>query len=345
MEKAASKLDLEVNVNGSVLILSAVMSISGVWSSMNVDPCRWNEIASLLSENGFDTVFYPAAYGNDTYKDGLQACLEACHPQGIEVHALIVMFKSRSASDPLNGIEDFETRMQGHSDGSMDPEWLDPTDPRNVQLMTGICLEIASEFPVDGIHLDRIRWRDYLSGYSDSTRVRFMRDTGILDVQWPDDCLDGGEYHEDFLDWRASAVTSAVREVRNSLSRLNRTVQLSAAVMPKEREMIYWGQLWNEWLQDDLIDFAVPMNYTESDSQLSVWGEQQISLAGNETVYCGIGYRSSASELTENQMDQQIALAEQLGYDGLVVYRLCDDLIDLLRRRSLPEPDAIRVDP
>ena len=109
--------------------------------------------------------------------------------------------------------------------------------------------------------------------------------------------------------------------------------------------MIYWGQLWNEWLQDDLIDFAVPMNYTESDSQLSVWGEQQISLAGNGTVYCGIGYRSSASELTENQMDQQIALAEQLGYDGFVVYRLCDDLIDLLRRRSLPEPDAVRAGP
>lgn len=335
----------EVPVSCFTLYLATLLSISGVWSSRNIQPERWESIAAVLHENGFDTVFYPAAYGTEIDREGLNACLEYCSPLGIEVHALVVMFKSVIASDPVYGLENIETRIQVQSDGTSDPEWLDPSDIRNVRLMAGVCLDIASEFPVDGIQLDYIRWNYYLSGYSDSTRARYLRDRGIQHIQWPEDCLRGGEYYRDFLDWRASAVTDAVESVRDSLGRLDRAVQLSAAVMPKEREMIHWGQLWDEWLQDDLIDFVVPMNYTESDSQLAVWGEQQVSLANNGNIHCGIGYRSSSSELTEIQMDRQIAIAEQLGYDGFVVYRICDDLIDLLRRRSMPEPDAIRIDP
>ena len=327
------------------LLISAVLPLSGVWSSMHIEPERWDEIAFLLSENGFDTVFYPAAYGTDLDLEGLNACLEACTACGIDVHALVVVFKSRSATDSQNGLEGFATRMQWYSDGSMDSEWLNPTDRRNIDLMTGICFDIAAEFPVAGIHLDYIRWSYYLSGYSDSTRARYMRDRGIQNIQWPEDCLRGGEYYRDYLDWRASAVTDAVESVRDSLNRLNRVVQLSAAVMPHQREMIHWGQLWDQWLAEDLIDFVVPMNYTESDSQLAVWGEQQVSLANNETIYCGIGYRSSSSELTDSHMDRQIILAGQLGYDGIVVYRLCDDFIDLLRRRSHTEPSENRIVP
>lgn len=320
----------------AAFLFATMVSINGVWSSMNVYPDRWDEIAELLSENGYNTVFYQAAYGTDLDLEGLRACLEACSPYDIDVHALVVMFKSRSASDSLDGLEDYETRMQWYSDGSMDPDWLNPTDLRNVTLMARICLEIASEVPVAGIQLDYIRWSYYLSGYSDSTGARYMRSGGIQEMDWPDDCLREGEYYEDFLVWRAAAITDAVRSVRDSLNKLNRVVQLSAAVMPHEREMIHWGQLWNEWLRDDLIDFAVTMNYTESDSQLAVWGEEQIALSGCETIYCGIGYRSSMSELTESQLNRQIELSEQLGFDGFVVYRLCDDLIDLLRERSRP---------
>lgn len=332
-------------MNPAAFLIATLISINGVWSSIGVDPGRWDEIAELLSENGYDTVFYLAAYGTDLDREGLRACLEACGSNDIDVHAHVVVFKSRSASDSLIGLEDYETRMQWYSDGSMDPEWLNPTDQRNVRLMAEICCDIASEFQVDGIHLDFIRWSYYLSGYSDSTRIRFIRDTGIEEIQWPDDCLDGGEYYDDFLDWRAAAVTSAVRSVRDSLEKLNRVVQLSAAVMPHKREMIHWGQLWNNWLADDLIDFVVSMNYTESDSQLVVWAEEQLPLAENETIYCGIGYRSSFSELTEEQMDRQISISMQLGYQGFVVYRLCDDFINLLRRESRSDPAAHRIVP
>ncbi|MBD3276667.1 MAG: family 10 glycosylhydrolase [Candidatus Aegiribacteria sp.] len=326
------------------LILATLLSFSGVWSSRNIQPERWESIAAVLHENGFDTVFYPAAYGTEIDREGLEACLEYCIPLGIEVHALVVMFKSDIASDPVYGLENIETRIQVHSDGTSDPEWLDPSDSRNVRLMAGVCFDIASEFPVNGIQLDYIRWNYYLSGYSDSTRARYLRDRGIQHIQWPEDCLRGGQYYRDFLNWRASAVTDAVESVRDSLNRLNRVIEVSAAVMPHKREMVHWGQLWDQWLAEDLIDFVVPMNYTDSDSQLIVWGEEQLDLAVGERIYCGIAFRSSECELTESEMYNQISLSEEMGYDGFVVYRLCNDFLEILRPDNHTNPTLDRID-
>ncbi len=133
------------------------------------------------------------------------------------------------------------------------------------------------------------------------------------------------------MEWRAGKITDAVRAVRDSLNRINRVVQLSAAVMPHEREMLLFGQMWNRWLELGLLGFVVTMNYTESDSQFVVWCEEQLELAGDHMILCGIGEVSGFTELTERETLHQTALAEDMGYDGWVVYHLCDEVIERLR--------------
>ena len=314
------------------------MSVTGIWSRWDRHDGNWDELAPLLAANGYDTVFYMAAYGPVIDDEGLRECLDACLPLGIEVHAWVVMWRIDYVSGVQLEILQSEERLQAYSDGEVIRNWLNPTDPGNVELMAETCLRIAAEYPVTGIHLDYIRYKYYLSGYSENTLDRFLEEMNLRSVDWPDDCIRDGQYYERFMEWRAGRMTDAVRAVRDSLNRINRVVQLSAAVMPHEREMLPFGQMWNRWLELGLLDFVVTMNYTESDSQFVLWGEEQLELAGDHMILCGIGEMSSSAELTGSEVFHQTALAENMGFDGCVIYHLCDEVIERLQRSSDRDP-------
>jgi uncharacterized lipoprotein YddW (UPF0748 family) len=320
------------------ILIAGIMSVTGIWSRWDRNDGNWDDLAPLLAANGYDTVFYMAAYGTVIDGEGLQECLNACLPMGIDVHAWVVMWRTDYAPDVQQGSMLREGRMQAYSDGEVIHNWMNPTDPRNVELMARICLRIAAEYPVTGIHLDYIRYKSYLSGYSESTRDRFLDEMSLRSLNWPDDCIRDGQYYDSFMEWRAGKMTDAVRAVRDSLNRINRVVHLSAAVMPHEREMLLFGQMWNRWLEQGLIDFAVTMNYTESDSQYVIWCEDQVEMAGDNTILCGIGELSASSALSERETLHQIALAENMGFDGFVIYHLCDEVIEKLESSRDSDP-------
>jgi uncharacterized lipoprotein YddW (UPF0748 family) len=316
-------------------LLAGVVSVSGIWSRMDTNDGRWDELAPLLRDNGFDTVFYMAAYGPVVDGEGLLECLEACRPLGIDVHAWVVMWRTDLL--PRRRREELvrESRIQVHSDGTEVENWLNPTDPENVALMAGTCLDIASDYPVDGIHLDYIRWNYYLSGYSEATRRRFLEETGLGRVRWPEDCLRDGRHYDRFMRWRAGKITEAVRAVRDSLGRLNRVVPVSAAVLPRTDQSLLFGQMWGEWLDRGLLDFAVTMSYTRSDSQLTAWASQQLEVADGSILLCGIGAKTQHYLLDAEETRHQMELAEELGYDGWVVYKLAGGVRDMLYQGAL----------
>jgi len=74
-----------------LLILQMLISISGVWNAWNYTTINWEELAPLLNENGYDTVFYCASYGLLTNIDGLNNCIDAFNEYIIDVHAWVVM--------------------------------------------------------------------------------------------------------------------------------------------------------------------------------------------------------------------------------------------------------------
>ena len=88
-----------------------------------------------------------------------EECIEACDEYRIDVHAWVVMWKTSNTADSLKNTLSDENRMQVSVDDNVDAEtWLCPSRPENVELMASICLELAAEFPVKGIHLDYIRY-------------------------------------------------------------------------------------------------------------------------------------------------------------------------------------------
>jgi len=313
------------------LILNCLLSISGIWNAWGYNSGDWDELAPLLHKNGYDTVFYCAAYGLETDIEGLQECIEACTPYNIDVHAWVVMWKTGQSSDDVRNNLMRQDRLQvSIDDDARVQTWLCPTDPSNISAMASVCLEIAAYSGVKGIHLDYIRYASNRTCFCDGCSERFQHDARLRSIRWPDDCVPGGRTNADYNRWRNEAITSAVTAVRDSLNRLNKVVELSAAVLPEEREMNYYAQHWNRWLERGIVDFVVPMNYTLSDSELISWGENQLELAGNHSIPCGLVTTRDGENFTEREISDQQQLADNLNFDGWVMFHLSDYMISIM---------------
>lgn len=314
------------------LILQVLISISGVWSAWNYTTIGWDELAPLLNENGYDTVFYCAAYGLLTDIDGLDECIDACNEYDIDVHAWIVLWKTTTSSDEEREILADDGRLQVATDHDTRAQsWLCPTNPENIAEIASMCLRIAGSSNVKGVHLDYVRYSSNRVCFCEGCRGRFLYDTGIYGINWPEDCASGGRLYERYNQWRSEAITSAVSSVRDSLHRLNKVVELSAAVLPREREMDYFAQHWDRWLSSGLVDFVVPMNYTLSDSELIDWGESQLRLTRSSSIPCGLVTNQNDYLFTEDEIEHQQRMAIEMGFDGWVMFHLSNHFVSMLR--------------
>ena len=311
------------------LLLQFIIAVSGVWNAWDYNPGEWDELAPLLSEKGYDTVFYCAAYGPMVDREGLRECIESCGEYGIDVHAWVVMWKTDVCPDSM--VESFrrQERMQVSIQGDENPgTWLCPWNPENVELMASICLDLASEFPVKGIHLDYIRYPSNRNCFCSACREGFDPWRNVL---WPDDCYYGGDFFREYTAWRGDVITSAVAAVRDSLSRINRVVELSAAVLPDNDSSGYFAQNWKDWLDRNLVDFVVAMNYTQSLGQLDNWAGDQLPPGGSERILCGLITHREDYQLTAEELDEQKSKALRLGYGGTVVFHLSNYFVSLHR--------------
>ncbi len=316
-------------------LIQVVISISGVWNTWGYSSGNWAELAPLLSSNGYDAVFFCAAYGLNTDTLGLQECIDACNEYGIDVHAWIVMWRTAKSTEQERESFREQGRLQVSLDDLAEAQlWLCPTDPANVADMAEVCLRIAADYDVRGIHLDYIRYCNNRVCYCEQCRERFVEETGVQTSGWPTDYAMDGRFYDEYNRWRSQAITTAVRAVRDSLSKLNKVVELSAAVLPREVDMNNCAQQWDEWLGDGLVDFVVPMNYTLSDSELVFWGEAQLRLAEMNQIPCGlITYRNN-SQFSISEINAQQEKVLEMGFDGWVMFYLSNHFISLLEENQ-----------
>jgi uncharacterized lipoprotein YddW (UPF0748 family) len=167
--------------------------------------------------------------------------------------------------------------------------WLDPAAPGVAEYLAATFAELMDHYPtLDGLHLDYIRYPGVLPfspgsrfgvgldfGYGDSTRARFKRETG-LQAPLGESLRNSNEWDT----WRREKVTELVRMVGEAAKQATlpadsetavaaagpASVVISAAVGAyAERVYLAEGQDWRRWLEDGLIEFAIPMAYSLDD--------------------------------------------------------------------------------
>ena len=197
--------------------------------------------------------------------------------------------------------------------------YLAPARPAVRRWVASIAAEIATNYAVDGIHLDYIRQPDVETGYDPDTRARFALIHGA-------DPLRFGRYAPDRRDslmrqWRQfqrDQVTAVVRAVRDTLQAIRPGLALSAAVVSDPaRSAGTTAQNWRGWLAAGLLDRAYVMCYspevqTVMDQLVSIGSE----LGASERVVPGIAVYNTSPVTAAVKLRG----ARALGYPLLALY-------------------------
>jgi uncharacterized lipoprotein YddW (UPF0748 family) len=255
-----------------------------------------------------------------TGRDTLDELLDAAHAAGLRVHAWVNVLSLASRRDgPLlrelgpgavlvdqagRSVLDYPNLDLPEPDRryyrmGTPAVWLDPAAPGVAERLAATFAELVARYPLDGLHLDYIRYPDVLPftpgsrfgvgldfGHGEATRERFRSETG-REPPSPPERLGNSELWDA---WRRDQVTLLVGRIRDAARAVRPGVALSAAVWSyADRAYLAIGQDWRRWLEEGLVDFAVPMAYT-LDARLFGYQARELSaVADPRRVWIGIG--------------------------------------------------------
>lgn len=279
--------------------------IRAVWdhSGCGLYPGNWPKTIAVLKANGVTDLFvnvagagfahYPSAVlpRSKTFEqegDQLKACLAAAKGSGIRVHAWILTFTATRASKST--LDDFAKRGWRLKTASGElSEYLNPANAEVRNHILKAVDELQAKYPaIAGIHLDFVRW------YEKSVKTATA----------------------------AKTITAFVASVKRRIA--NKRI-FSTAVLGKYPSCVASvGQDWTAWISANIVDYVVPMDYTENEGRFEEYLKQHSSLgaAARRKVIVGIGVTANESRLTPKEVMRQILFVRKHGLAGVALFDL-----------------------
>ncbi|MBD2455358.1 family 10 glycosylhydrolase [Nostoc sp. FACHB-87] len=256
------------------------------------------EIFDRLAQSGINTVFfetlnasypiYPskvAPQQNPLIRgwNPLAVAVKLAHERDMELHAWVWAFAAGNQrhNQVINVHPDYPGPvLAAHPDwanydnkgntippGQTKP-FFDPANPELRQYLLKLFEEIVSEYQVDGLQLDYIRYpfQDPLAGriygYGKAARAQFQQLTGVDPLTISPSQT---ELWQKWTEFRTQQIDSFVAEVSAMVRQKREDLILSVAVFPlPERERIQkLQQHWEVWARRGDIDVIVPMTYAQ----------------------------------------------------------------------------------
>ena len=310
-----------------------------VWnhSGLGAYPGDWDRSAEALAAAGVNMIFpnmawagvahYPSEVLPQSgtfrrYGDQLAQCVAAARKHGLQVHVWKITWNLEGA--PKEFVE--KMREAGRTQVSASGKslnWLCPSHPENVQLELESILEIVTNYDVDGIHLDYIRYPGSHACYCEACRKRFVLATRLQIDEWPKAVLpETGTYRDRYIAWRTQQITRLVRLLHKRGREANPNLKISTAVFGGYPACVTSiGQDWIAWANAGYVDFVCPMNYTEDANYFKQLLTDQLALMPKTVaIYPGIGATASNSLLTPDAVVEQIYLSRNLGASGWTIF-------------------------
>jgi len=298
------------------------VSVAYVWSS----DYNHTKIAETLFNYGINTAYvdiskayllggyvWPTEIKDLPYH---RLFVEECHKRGIRVIAsLVTMYRAPPQLRTLT------------PSGEID--WLDVSKNQSKAMLKAIIEALATRYGFDGINLDYIRWDSTYCPLGEEARLKFINDTGLTDVNWPDDVLEGGRYYYKFVEWRVSLITDVVKSAYNWAKAVNPNIVIVATpirILPGASW--YWikhnGQDVAEWIANGYVEYVSPMLYETSPGDCVMWLESSKALwtGGSEgavPIIPWIDYmRTNVTVFV-----QRIQAIKEAGVDGWILNPYC----------------------
>ena len=342
-DEASIHADQALNLSRELFLKSCPPrngEMRGVWihSPYGIADWGWDRTVEVLAKNGFNAIFpnflwgYVADYPSEVLPnhpglvtghgktDYLQQCLAACRKYQVELHVWKVNWNmGHRTPEDLRRKMRILGRTQVTFDGR-DTDYLAPHHPDNFALERDSMLELVRKYPVDGIHFDYIRYPDNSTDFSFDARIAFEQVLGRPVQNWPADCRSSGVDYQAYAQWRRDNITKLVREVSREARKIRPGIKVSAAIYGDwESARLSVAQDAAAWIDEGLLDFICPMNYTASTQEfVHLLQKQLVRVQNRIPVYPGIGIHllPDAAAVAE-----QIMLSRKHGADGFLCFQ------------------------
>ncbi len=191
----------------------------------------------------------------------------------------------------------------------------------------GVIRELVESYPLDGIHLDYIRYPDETFDFSAAALAEFRasrlpfssaEERTRLDAAARRDPTAWTTYlPETWATFRRDRLTELVERIVATVDQVRPGTPVSVAVVPDAAEArSRKGQDWAAWARDGLVDAICPMAYTTDAGTFARQVASVRASAGDRPVWVGIGaYRLTAAETSAH-----VRLARDGGAAGVAVF-------------------------
>ena len=255
--------------------------------------------------------------------DWLKEAVKHAHRNGIEIHPYVnnCIVEGRTSPESLEMLYQ-EGRLQVGPEGER-INWFCPSQEANIAFMEKVMFEIVTDYDVDGIQYDFIRYPGPSGCFCSHCRSLFEKETGKPVTNWPEDVLSEGPLHEAWIEFRCDRISRIVERISNGIRERKQDVKISAAVFrdwPQCRRS--HGQDWKRWCEEGWLDMVCPMNYTLDPHLFQKRAKiHREAVEGRVPILQGIGIHSGQGKMTLPQaLAVQIAMSRAAGASGFVCF-------------------------
>ena len=236
----------------------------------------------FLQFRALGKVYYPTKYDipyHEVDEELLQLLFDKAKKNNIEVHAWLnvcyIWHKKRNPL-PQNHIlyKSLSSKIEAPQKKiTIEGYYVHPNDNSNLTEIITIIKELFELYKINGVHLDYFRYPKEIYHTSKLARTEYLIKFG-LDPQIPlsnpmsfvNERGNGAYiyFQETYNNFLRTELTVALKKIKKQVKAINQDLQLSVAVKPnpiiaKHRYM----QDWLYWIENDLCDFVVLMNYSK----------------------------------------------------------------------------------
>lgn len=272
----------------------------------------WSPIVS--GESGVSPGYDPLAY-----------VIEACHERGLECHAWMVTIPAGGDKQVSRQGEQSLPARHPELCVHLKDEWfLDPGNPKTARYLASIAEEVAGDYPVDGIHIDYIRYPGEKGTFPDDNSYAQYAAKDMTRRQW-----------------QAHNITHIVRTISRAVKSIDESIMISSAPLGRYTALPQLSYTdWTctgsakqdpiQWMKEGYNDFVAPMMYYKGNDFTPYLIDWVQRIENHAYIVAGIGiYRLDAQEGGWELADiqQQIEDTRTYGAAGQALFRykhLCD---------------------
>ena len=270
----------------------------------------------------------------DCERDLLGELLEAAHAVSIRVHAWFT-----SASDIVYKEKHPESGRYHYIKGR-DQGLISLADEAYITYMADFTRELCQAYPIDGLHLDYIRYNHLIYGWSEEDKARYaaegadiahltaMMERAFRNEEGPELFFEAYRQGDESVHALARARRKDVVHFATTLTRVAREAKpgiiLSAALMPEGAyediafSDVHYGQNYEDAAK--LYDYALPMAYSQAYGKDGAWVRDVAlgTMKRGMKIIVGVHAYEGGTGAT---LQQDIAALENVPVAGVCLFR------------------------